>query len=162
MLSKMKEPTKTNLEFFQDWLRRPTMGNFPIISKDRDAWVTETKSDLIVVDDQHRNDIFTAWVCEKLIPAFHALIGKYFKENVSWDPASGLSSYSDRRLQRIIDGIGTLVSSLFPTLSIVILYYVRKTVLRLVIIAAFTSLFSICLTLLTQGRRVEVFAAAAA
>lgn len=162
MLSKLRKPTKTNLSFLQDWFRRPEMGNLPISSMDRDAWCKEEEGDLMVVDDQAPRDLFTAWTNDTLIPAFHLAIGRHFKDTISWDPTSGLSSYSDRRVQHFVDALGTLVSSLFPVLSIVVLYCVNRTALRLGIIAIFTGIFSLALSLLTQARRVEIFAATTA
>lgn len=158
----MRKPNKLNLDFFQDWLCRPEMGNFPIMSSDRDTWSKETEPDLIVVDDQTRKDIFSAWITERLVPIFHSTIGKHFKDSISWDASSGISSYSDSRVQRLVDTFGTVVASLFPIASIVALFFISRTTVQLGIIAAFTAVFSLCLSLMTQARQVEIFAATTA
>lgn len=58
--------------------------------------------------------------------------------------------------------IGTLVSSLISIGSIVVLYFVTTMPMRLAIVALFTAAFSIALSLVTSGTRVEIFAATAA
>ena len=148
----MSKPSKVNLDFFRDWLYRPEMGNFPIISSDRDSWNMEMENDLVVVEDQTRKDIFSTWATDKLIPAFHSGIGKRFKESIYWDPSSGISSYSDSRIQTVFDVLGTVIASLLPVTSIVALFFTRQTSVRLGIIAAFTATFSLCLTLMTKAR----------
>jgi hypothetical protein len=138
------------------------MGNLPITSDDREAWSTETEHDLVSVKDTMDADSFTVWVSEWLVPSFHWVIGKHFKESVSWDPTSGISWYSDTHVKVVLDVLGTVISSLFPVVSIVALYFVNAMPARLGIVAAFTAVFSLCLALMTRARRVEVFAATTA
>jgi len=138
------------------------MGNFPIISTDRDAWNKETEYDLITVGETVYSDTFSRWVSESLIPTYHSVFGKHFKDPVSWDQASGLSWYSDTRIKMAVDIFATVVSSLFPVVSIVALYCVHRMSVRLGIIAAFTAFFSLCLALMTRASRVEIFASTTA
>jgi hypothetical protein len=49
-----------------------------------------------------------------------------------------------------------------PIASIVILYFIKSTLVRLGVIVAFTVLFAVALMLVTQAKRVEVFAATSA
>ncbi len=56
----------------------------------------------------------------------------------------------------------TLVSSALPIASIIALNYIDRMIMRLLVIALFTMGFSLILTLMTNARRVEVFAATAA
>lgn len=58
--------------------------------------------------------------------------------------------------------VATMLSSLLPIVSIVVLYLVHSTPARLGIIAGFTALFSIAVSLVTSAARVENFAATAA
>jgi len=51
------------------------------------------------------------------------------------------------------------VSSLFPILAIVVLYYVEEMPVRLACIAAVTGSFALALGLMTHASRVEIFAA---
>ena len=47
-------------------------------------------------------------------------------------------------------------------MSFIILYFVTDTIARLGITVAFTVLFSVALMLVTQARRIEIFAATSA
>lgn len=160
------------------WLQHPRMGSFPLLGLDRATWEPINEQDLVQLHPRKSTDIFSRWVIETLVPLFHQLIGKHFKV---WSDivsnteeltclqifnadatTSEFASYSDRVLGRLIDVVGTMIASLFPILSIVLLYLVTKTSVRLGIIAAFTAAFSLCLSLVTQARKVEIFAATAA
>ena len=63
---------------------------------------------------------------------------------------------------RTIDTITTVAASLFPLLSIVLLFLIKSEVIRLGIVVLFSGLFSLALCLMTSARKVEVFAATAA
>jgi len=56
----------------------------------------------------------------------------------------------------------TVVASLLPLLSMVVLYLLPNNPLRLSAMVIFTATFALSLTLMTSGRRIEVFAATAA
>jgi hypothetical protein len=58
--------------------------------------------------------------------------------------------------------LSTVLVSMLPIASIVILYFVEKTLDRLVITVAFTGLFALCLALTTRATRVGIFAAPSA
>jgi hypothetical protein len=75
---------------------------------------------------------------------------------------SGFSKYDDARLIATIEVISTVISSLLPISSIIILYFVTSQPARLGIILGYTALFSIALAIFTKARRVEIFAATSA
>jgi len=58
--------------------------------------------------------------------------------------------------------IGTIISALLPILSVVVLYCVKNMWVRLALVAVFTVLFSLVLSLIAPAKRIEVFAATAA
>jgi hypothetical protein len=70
--------------------------------------------------------------------------------------------YSGKRVARITSFMVLGLSSILPLVAILALNAVQNLSKRLGIIAAFTIVFSTCLGLLTNARRVEVFAASAA
>ena len=74
---------------------------------------------------------------------------------------NALSEYSDARVLAVLEVINTVIACLLPTSSIVILYCVSSLRVRLGIVVAYQVLFSICLALFTQARRVEIFVAVA-
>jgi len=70
--------------------------------------------------------------------------------------------YSQGRLLQLSILIGMVCASLLPVLAIVVLCYVTSMKKRLVIIGAFTALFSAALGVFTSGRVIEIFSATAA
>lgn len=56
----------------------------------------------------------------------------------------------------------TVLASLIPIASILILYFVANVLDRLAIVVAFTGLFAFSLAVTTRARRLEVFAATSA
>jgi hypothetical protein len=162
MVCDFQRPAKTNLKFLRDWLIRKKMGGCPILGNDCHTWEEVTEYDLITLVDSSGNDSFTNWVCKSLVPGFHAVLGRYFKESVAWDLESGISDYSESTIHHILDICGTVVSSLLSISSIVVLYSVCDMSIRLGVVAAFTAVFSLVLALMTKARRVEIFAATTA
>ena len=104
-------------------------------------------------------DMLSRVVRNNLVPLIHNMLGAKFKDSISCAPESGIAQYRDGLINSAINLLGTVVSSLFPVLAIVVLYYVKDMPARLGCIAAFTGLFSLALGLMTQGSRVEIFAA---
>jgi len=70
--------------------------------------------------------------------------------------------YKDSKVLRVADVFSTLVSSTLPITSIIVLNYIDRMIMRLLVIALFTMVFSLILTLMANARRIEVFAATAA
>jgi hypothetical protein len=56
----------------------------------------------------------------------------------------------------------TVVASLLPLCSVVVLYVVQSNGLRLGIIVVLSACFSLALALMTNARKIEVFAATSA
>lgn len=71
-------------------------------------------------------------------------------------------SYSDKKILRAANVVGSVISSALLVGSIVALYFVKDMLVRLGVIAVFTQAFSLVLVLVTRARKVEVFAATAA
>jgi hypothetical protein len=79
-----------------------------------------------------------------------------------YDLESNIFLYRDTHFHRIATILGTLISSLIPIAAIIILSFVSNMTARLGIVCAFTAIFSVCLSLVTDAKRVENFAATAA
>ena len=162
MLKQSKPPAKTDLAHFRDWFERKRMGDFPILSNDRHSWDKSKEYDLIALQAETYSDHVSDWLSSKLVPIYHRVLGRRTKQPIEWDPESGIISYEADRLYRNVEIVSTLTSSLLPIIAIVTLYAVGTVALRLALTAVYTSLFSLCLAILTNGRRVEVFAATTA
>jgi hypothetical protein len=75
---------------------------------------------------------------------------------------SALYYYSDEHVNGVINVISTVASSLTPMVSIIVLYVVQSTRIRLGLVCVFTLIFSLVLAVATKARRIEIFAATAA
>jgi len=74
----------------------------------------------------------------------------------------GIYNYREPLLIKIIDVLVTVVASLLPLLSTIVLYILPSDVLRLAVMVVFSAMFALALTFMTSARRIEVFAATAA
>ena len=70
--------------------------------------------------------------------------------------------FSNARLEYAINISSSVLSSVLPTASIFVLYYIRSLSLRLGMIMLFTTVFAVALAVMVKARRVEVFAATTA
>ncbi|PMD64443.1 uncharacterized protein K444DRAFT_520979 [Hyaloscypha bicolor E] len=161
-LSRLEGPKTYDLDFLRDWLERPKMGNFPLRGLDQHAWSKENETDLVAIRRRENGEPFSRWLINTVVPYFHNRIGKRLKKPHPEEPESEITEYSDHRLLTIADILGTIISCLLPVMSFVILYFVTDTIARLGITVAFTVLFSVALMLVTQARRIEIFAATSA
>lgn len=82
--------------------------------------------------------------------------------NDDTDLESNMFLYRDSHTYRIATILGTLLSSLIPIAAIVVLSVVKNMTARLGIVSVFTAVFSVALSLVTEGKRVEIFGATAA
>ena len=78
------------------------------------------------------------------------------------DNKSILHHYDSDKVNTVTNILGTVLSSVAPLVSIVVLSFVTEPRARLGLICAFTLLFCLCLAVATKARRVEIFAATAA
>lgn len=160
----MPEPSKYDLEYIQKYMESRDMGPLIMTGPDADIWgsVAEPKShvpDLIALQARHNEDPFSKWVASTGMKIFFRCGGHRWRKP---SPVHGRIVYSDSELLRITYWITSILASLLPISSIVILYCVRPIVARLAIIAGFNIVVSLCLLGFTDAKRSEVFAVTAA
>jgi hypothetical protein len=78
------------------------------------------------------------------------------------DIGTGIYHYKESALESVLGILVTVVASLLPICSVVALFIVQSNGIRLGMIAIFSACFSLALALMTNARRIEVFAATAA
>ncbi len=78
-LASLRPPNPHDLAFIQEWMIRPTMGNFYLLGQDSDIWSNPNISDLIALNARHADDPFTAWVTNKAVHWWHRVAGKYLR-----------------------------------------------------------------------------------
>lgn len=145
------------------------------------------QNDLAILSDSHgEDDLFTKFVTGPLLRYYHwfrrhsraSTPSRLYdrlqltapKSSLPIDPEnppvgenrSGLHYYDNRHIEAVTNILGTVLSSLAPLVSIVVLSFVVNGRARLGLVCAFTTLFCFSLAIATKARRVEIFAATAA
>lgn len=153
------------------------MGAFPIRGLDLNAW--DDESDLVAIKPRLPSDTFSKWVNGVFFPFIHRLCGEKIKVsillmkiaclplNTTQDPEAselgdGIYTYRESLVAGVIQVVTTVVASLFPLLSIVVLFVIESDSVKMGVIVAFSAFFAIALASMTNARRIEIFAATSA
>ncbi|KAI1411910.1 hypothetical protein F5Y13DRAFT_180515 [Hypoxylon sp. FL1857] len=118
---------------------------------------------LFLGDEPGDDDLLARFLVGPVLKMFHSC----------WSPLKGsmpdlenqattLHQYSDEKIRAVVHTLGSLMSTVVPILSIVVLYFAESMPLRLGLVCIFSIIFSVAMSLITNAKRVEVFAAAAA
>ena len=153
----MTAPASQDFEVLREWLRRPEHGNNFLTGKIEGVWNIESNHrDFVSLSAENTEMDFLTRQATKYIPTLHQKLVAYRY------PRDKIFEYDQTKLRRVADGFSTVFSSVLPTLSILVLYYIHNTSIRLGLILLFTSLFAAILVLVSRARRIEVFAATTA
>ncbi|KAI1409167.1 hypothetical protein F5Y13DRAFT_170938 [Hypoxylon sp. FL1857] len=182
-ISRLDGPNSLDLEFLRSWFERPSMGCFPIRGLDYNAWEQRLENDLVAIKPRVPPDPLSRWITNTIFPLYHRVFGFRFHVRKVLRPSSklcpadnqltsknadstgvgdGLYTYEESLLGSVVNIITTVVAAVLPLLSIVILYVVNSDATRLGIIVVFSACFALVLAVMTNARRIEVFAATAA
>lgn len=77
MLAKLDGPNKVDLYFLKEWFERDSMGAFPILGPDMDAW--NHAEDLIALKPRSPQDPTSSWFTTTIFPLYHRLVGQKVK-----------------------------------------------------------------------------------
>ncbi|KAJ3555625.1 hypothetical protein NPX13_g10319 [Xylaria arbuscula] len=138
-IAKLGPPSAQDFKSLQEWMKDPTMGDIYLLGADSDTWENLDASDSDLADIEvsiQRPD------------------GSDMHHNTVY--------YSYNGVIRLSMLLGTVLASLLPIGSIIILYSIRDVATRLAMIGVFTAMFSFGLGVFTNGRMVEIFSATAA
>ena len=152
------EPKSHNLEILKTCLTQHTDY---LLGKDSTIWEDASLTrDLMTLKSNGSDDGFVDWIAARLVKPFHELVGKRIrKPSKDFD---GMTEYKEETITQVASLVATVISSVFPIVGVIILYFVKDLLARIGIIAGLTALFSLCLALVTDARRGEIFAATAA
>ena len=176
-LYQLPKPNKHDLGVLREWYNAEDGGGTFMPRPEGDAW-NEDVQDLVALSNRPTDgDVFTRWMGEIITPCFHRLIGYRIKVRLAkslvllykllydfpqeQDELTKFYDYEDSKFNSAANLISIILSSLFPPASIFVLYYVKSTVIRLVLILVFSAVFTACLSIFTSAKRVEIFAATA-
>ncbi len=165
IIKKFEKPATWNLRMFRRWLNSPACGNAFLNGLEEQVW--DKDHDLIAMSSlgvDAERDHLSRLLLGPCVAIFHKAIGKFYKTPATErrDEKLDFYRYNESRILRLAGIIGTTISSALPITSIVALNYVERTIIRLVIVAIFTMMFSLILIVVTNARRAENFAATAA
>ncbi|KAL9115130.1 MAG: hypothetical protein Q9227_000924 [Pyrenula ochraceoflavens] len=165
-LYKLPPPSPSEFENLWNFLHGPDTGGNWLQHPESSIWATDPTTGKAIAPDlvalsspPFPTDPFTTWFFQRFHPWLHSHLPSFLLPATSPD---GSYEYSDASLNRFVNNVITVISSLLPTASIFALYYIRSTTWRLVFILGFGVVFSGALAVFTGARRVEVFAAAVA
>lgn len=152
-------PNACDVEFLRRWFTDKRMGDFPLIGRDNHVWNAQS-SELIALKRRKGGDPLGTLFLSKAFVWWHSCIGHRFKS--PHDEEAQYFEYTDRNVLRAANIFGSILSCTLLIGSILALYFVDNMLVRLGIVAIFTQIFSLVLILVTNARKVEVFAATAA
>ena len=140
------------------------MGPRAMIGDDSLIWGSKArrnshKPDLVALRPRAKKDAFSVWAAESTIfNIFKCGCYKFMKPS----HVHGAIGYEDSTIYRVTYWFTSILASLIPIASIVVLYRVQSMPARLGIITAFNVLVSVCLMGFANAKRAEVFAVTAA
>jgi hypothetical protein len=162
-------------------MKNPRMGNVYLLGQDSDIWENPASEDMITLKARNIEDTVSRFLTNRVIHWYHQALGWRVKvreskgvrresillANQEKKPTSAGSAvnfvhYSDVKLLRGIKLAVTVVASLLPIVSIVVLCSIVGLKKRLGMLGLFTTMFSMSLGVMTGGKPIEIFAATAA
>jgi len=162
-LSQIPEPDRLDLNDVYRLLQSDDMGGGELGGLDALFWghphdPENYPPDLVGVCPREPADPFSRWVSENAILLFKCGLGRLKKT----DKHHGRRVYYDSTVLRVTSWITSILASLLPIASILILLHLDSLRVKLWVIGGFNVLLSVCLRTLTEAKRAEVFAVTAA
>ncbi|KAI3325941.1 hypothetical protein HD806DRAFT_532594 [Xylariaceae sp. AK1471] len=130
----------------------------------------DNQQDLLFLGEDLDDDLLSRILSGPVLKIFN-WIWKHFQRPAATDeestvggmpPSTSLYYYSDRRIRIALNIFGAVFSSIIPTLSIIVLFFVHEMLARLGLVVLFTFIFSLTMCLATKAKRYEIYAATAA
>ncbi len=68
---RLRQPNRARLGFLATWMQDVRMGYVHLIGSDSDIWSQPNILDMVSLQPPSADDLFTTWISETAIPAFH-------------------------------------------------------------------------------------------
>ncbi|KAH7118967.1 hypothetical protein B0J11DRAFT_81939 [Dendryphion nanum] len=164
IMAKMERPAKGDLKYMRSFLMSNEMGGLIFHGEDMMTWGEHSNPDkcapdLVALHPRQTEDPFSMWVARNALPGLECTGWARLKKI---SKIHGVVSVEDSSIFRFTSWTTSIVASLVPIASILVLYTVSSMKARLGIIAAFNLLISFCVATFTNAKRSEVFAVTAA
>jgi hypothetical protein len=159
-LQKLNNPSTGSISVLREWLRDPKGGNCFLQSSEAFLWEPRYDGDFVTLSEKDQShDFFTAWFTSTAIALYHNCWGHKQRKKGIIDPESGLIQYSDEWYTRVGKALTTTIASILPVLAVLALYFEKELIKRIYIMIGITAVFAAILSLLTNAKRIEIFAA---
>ncbi|KAL5366207.1 hypothetical protein BJX96DRAFT_169742 [Aspergillus floccosus] len=157
-----RAPAKVEAAGLREWLRRPEGGGGIFQNLiEKDIWSEANEGDLSAIfRQQDEVDSLTKWICTDFLDWFHKRWGHRAKDK--YDLEMGARTYNYHTIKAYTHAASIVISGLLPASSIIVLYFLRETTAKLMVVFAYNLVFSWVLGFLVKARRAEIFAAATA
>jgi len=167
-ISAVPDPKSQDLRYLRTFLQSQidTCPQKALVGCDAETWgdpslLNERGVDLLALRSRPHQDIFTSFFADTCM--------RYLYQKI-WCPLMlacfhrkcDVAIIRETHLVHFTSICTTAVASILPIASIAILYCVHAMTKRIFLVAAFTLLFSVAVSILTTGTKSEVFAATAA
>jgi VIT1/CCC1 family predicted Fe2+/Mn2+ transporter len=157
-LNRLNTPQKSQLSGLKGWLNGSRNGFLK--DEENQTWHDETESlYLCLATDLRETDAFTETMQNIIVGPYHRLIGHRLKTGKVIDSEAGGVSYDKRKIDGASTMIATILSTMFPVLTIFVLNVLQSTNARIGLTALFTLVFALVLVRFSSAKRVEIFAA---
>ena len=162
-LHKANVPFEYDLDFLREWMKHPRGGKLFLRDREKDVWHPKDDNDFLALSRAGgEKDFFSKWFTNRPLKYFQTVIGHKFSKPRKVDEESGIVDYKDEDISLAVDVLGTVLASLLPVVSTIVLYFLRTDLARLGAIAGFMTLSSTVLAVFTKARRIEIFGATVA
>ena len=133
-LTSIAKPSQKNLDSLRDWLDRPGYGNMFLLGDTEGVWDKEKAF----------NDFVTPHnAADGITESLSGLLVRYKRYlTSSKQPKYHVYSLEEPSRTSVANGVMTVVSSIFPVLLIVILFFIPRLIVRLGLILVFTVAFA--------------------
>jgi hypothetical protein len=161
-LNNMINPNDYDIHDLQSFLCSAKMGPLCLESDDAYTWGTthEPKTyqhDLIALKPRINEDTFSRWIAERAL-----LLIRIFGRCLNPSTKLGTVVIYDSVIMRVTFWITSIIASMIPIASIVVLLHLKSEAARLGAIAGFNVLITVCLSIFTEAKRTDCFAVTAA
>lgn len=137
------------------WLQHPENTAYAIF----EGTHKPVQDDLVTLNHAYREqDPFTKFFTSTFLGWWHRIYSRFRAP----DGAMGGYSYGDKKVSTAMRAFVMVIASALPTCSIVALYFIKDTIMRLAFIVMFSAVFASALTLFTEARSIDVFTASVA
>jgi hypothetical protein len=84
------------------------------------------------------------------------------KKPISGHEEVGLVESNDQNFRLLSKIVSLIVSTIFPSTAVLVLYFIKRLVVRVGVVLLFSAVFSTSLAVFTNAKPIEIFAATAA